>query len=267
MIRKLALGVLVVWILLSMAGQWLTAESHQMQIDTILHAPSWGNWLGTDDLGRSIAMRLIAGAGLSCMVALAVVSIGLMVGVTVGAIAGFVGGTTDRVIVYVIDVFLAFPGILLAIALAGVLGPGIDNVIIALCVMSWVGYARLVRAQVFSLREREHVQAARALGVTPLGVLFRHILPLTAAPIIVEATFAIASVVIAEAGLSFLGLGAQPPTASWGNMIRDGSQYLLVAPHMVLVPGVALMLVVISINLIGDQLRDFLDVKNQNTRR
>jgi peptide/nickel transport system permease protein len=166
----------------------------------------------------------------------------------------------DRVISRVIEVFLAFPGLLLAIAMAAMIGPGIDNVIIALSVMGWVGYARLVRVQVLALRHREHVQAAVALGQPDWVVMRRHLLPLVMAPVWVEASFGIAAAVIAEAGLSFLGLGVQPPAASWGGMIRDGVRYLLVAPHLVLAPGIALFLVVMAANVLGDQLRDRLDV-------
>lgn len=161
----------------------------------------------------------------------------------------------------VVDIFLAFPGILLAIALAGLLGPGLDNVVIALTTVGWVGYARLARAQVLSLKQREHVQAAEALGSNRWRIMRRHLLPLMAAPLIVEATFGVAAVIVAEAGLSFLGLGVQPPAASWGAMIRDGTRYLLVAPHLVLAPGLALLAVVLAVNLLGDRLRDRLDIR------
>jgi peptide/nickel transport system permease protein len=179
-------------------------------------------------------------------------------------VAGYFGGLTDRVISRVIEVFLAFPGLLLAIAMAAMIGPGIGNVIIALSVMGWVGYARLVRVQVLSLRQREHVQAAIALGQPNSEIMRRHLLPLVLAPVWVEASFGIAAAVIAEAGLSFLGLGVQPPAASWGAMIRDGVRYLLVAPHLVLAPGAALFLVVIAANVLGDRLRDRLDVISRN---
>jgi peptide/nickel transport system permease protein len=171
----------------------------------------------------------------------------------------------DRVISRVIEVFLAFPGMLLAIAMAAMIGPGIDNVIFALAVMGWVGYARLVRVQVMALRQRDHVLAAVALGRTDRAIMIRHLLPLAMAPVWVEASFGLAGAVVAEAGLSFLGLGIQPPDASWGGMIRDGVRYLLVAPHLVLAPGIALFLVVLAANLFGDGLRDRLDVTSHNT--
>ena len=181
----------------------------------------------------------------------------------IGMISGFFGGLLDELLMRVIDILLAFPGILLAIALVAVLGPGLNHVILALCLIGWVGYARLARAQVLSLKHRDHVAAARALGTGHLRILLRHLLPLAAAPLIVEATFGVAGMVIAEAGLSFLGLGVQPPAASWGSMIRDGSRYMLVAPHLVLAPGIAIFLVVLAVNLLGDRLRDHMDVRSQ----
>ena len=162
---------------------------------------------------------------------------------------------------HVTDVFLAFPGILLAIAFAAVLGPGLNNLVLALCLTSWVGYARLTRAQALSLRSRQHVLAAESLGATVPRIMGRHMLPLLAAPLVVEATYSIAGLVIAEASLSFLGLGIQAPNASWGAMLRDGVRYLLVAPHYVLMVGVSLMSLVLAINVMGDRLRDVLDVK------
>ncbi|MBV2096415.1 MAG: ABC transporter permease, partial [Candidatus Thiodiazotropha sp. (ex Codakia orbicularis)] len=212
-------------------------------------------------LGRSILLRLVAGAQTSFMVAVGVVGFSALAGSLVGLLAGYHGGWLDLLLVRVIDIFLAFPGILLAIALAGVMGPGIDNLIIALSVVGWVGYARLARGQVLSLKRRDHVMAAVALGSSRLTILRKHLLPLLMAPLIVEATFGMAGMVIAEAGLSFLGLGIQPPQASWGSMIRDGAGYMLMAPHMVLAPGVTIMLVVLSLNLLGDRLRDYLDIR------
>ena len=167
----------------------------------------------------------------------------------------------DDALARLIDIFLAFPGVLLAIALAGVLGPGIGNVVVALSTVGWVSFARLARAQVLSLKHRDHVMAAVAMGAGRGRIMVYHLLPLMVAPLIVEATFGIAAVVIAEAGLSFLGLGVQPPEASWGSMIREGSRYLLVAPHMTVVPGIALMLVVLAVNLLGERLSDQLDIK------
>ncbi len=258
------LGVITLWAMVAIIGPWLALQPDRIELTHILAPPGAEFWLGADDLGRSLAARVLAGAQTSFIVALWVVLVSTLLGTFIGALSGYLGGRWDLVVVRIIDIFLAFPGILLAIALAGILGPGIENVVIALSVVGWVGYARLARAQVLSLKHREHVQAAIALGASTRRIIFRHLLPLLMAPLIVEASFGVAGIVIAEAGLSFLGLGVQPPDASWGSMIRDGARYLLVAPHMVLVPGVALMLVVLSVNLLGDRLRDRLDVRNQN---
>jgi peptide/nickel transport system permease protein len=254
-------GLLLIWAIVAVASLWLPLNPNQVALEAILQPPGAATGLGYDDLGRPILDRLLLGAGTSLFVAFTVMLISLVVGTTVGVVSAWWGGRADHVLMRITDIFLAFPGILLAIALAGLLGPGIGNLMIALSIVGWVGFARLSRAQVLVLREREHIQAAHALGTHSWRILLRHLLPLVAAPLIVEATFAVAGLIIAEAGLSFLGLGVQPPAPSWGSMIRDGARYLLVAPHLVIVPGVALMSVVLAINLLGDQLRDRLDVK------
>ena len=252
----------VLWVLVSLAGGWLDLAPNRVDLRQILSAPSAGLALGADDLGRPVLDRLIAGARTSFVVGVGVVAFSALFGALIGAIAGFAGGWVELLLVRIIDVFLAFPGILLAIALAGILGPGVGNLILALGIVGWVGFARLTRAQILSLKSRDHVLAARALGVRAPTLVLRHLLPLTLAPLIVEATFGVAAAVIAEAGLSFLGLGVQPPAASWGSMIRDGVAYMLVAPHLVVAPGAAIMLVVLSVNLLGDQLRDRFDVRS-----
>lgn len=257
----LPLAILVLWALLGIAAPWLPLDPNGIHLARILATPMEAGGLGYDDLGRPLLDRMVAGATTSFLVAFWVVSLSAVVGTLIGSFTAYVGGLWDRVLVNVIDLFLAFPGILLAIALAGILGPGIENVVIALTVVGWVGYARLARAQVLSLKSRDHVQAAVALGVPRGRIVRSHLLPLISAPLIVEATFGVAAVVVAEAGLSFLGLGVQPPDASWGSMIRDGTRYLLVAPHMVIVPGVTMVLVVLAVNLLGDRLRDRLDVR------
>jgi peptide/nickel transport system permease protein len=260
---SLPLLIIGLWALTAVLGPLLPLQPNQIHLPDILRPPGAEAVLGYDDLGRPVLDRLLAGARVSFFVALAVVVLSLTLGSLVGAAAGYLGGAVDRITVRVIDLFLAFPGILLAIALAGVMGPGIDNLVIALSVVGWVGYARLVRAQVLSLKRREHVTAALALGSSRRFIVLRHLLPLCLAPLIVEASVGVAAVVVAEAGLSFLGLGVQPPQPSWGSMIRDGTGYLLVAPHLVLAPGIAVSLVVLAVNLLGDRLRDRLDVRAQ----
>lgn len=259
--RRIPALALLLWALLALLGPLLPLAPDQVHLPHILGAPGTGAWLGYDDLGRSVWARLTVGARTSFVVAVAVTVLSLIAGTLVGTLSAWLGGVWDHVIVRVMDIVLAFPGMLLAIALAGILGPGIDNVVIALAAVGWVGYARLARAQTLSLKHREHIEAALALGTRLPRILLRHLIPLLAAPLIVEATFGVAGAVIAEAGLSFLGLGVQPPGASWGSMIRDGTRYMLVAPHLVLVPSIALLLVVLSVNLLGDRLRDRLDVR------
>ncbi|MDX1433586.1 MAG: ABC transporter permease, partial [Gammaproteobacteria bacterium] len=245
----LPLAVLVLWAGTALLGPELPIAPDRIELAHILEGPGAGAWLGYDELGRPLLDRLVAGARTSFVVAVIVVGISLVIGTVVGTASAWVGGAWDHVIVRVIDVFLAFPGILLAIALAGILGPGLANVVIALAAVGWVGFARLARAQALSVKRREHVQAAVALGTRTPRIIAVHLLPLVAAPLIVEATFAVAGVIIAEAGLSFLGLGVQPPAASWGSVIREGTRYMLVAPHLVLAPGACVLLVVMAVNL------------------
>lgn len=256
-------AILLAWLLLAVLGPMFALNPERVELPRILAPPSAEALLGNDDLGRPVLDRLLMGARTSFVVAFWVVLISSIFGTLLGMLSAFLGGSLDLVVVRIIDIFLAFPGILLAIALAGIMGPGIDNVVVALSVVGWVGYARLARAQTLSIKHREHITAALSLGTRKRRIILRHILPLISAPLIIEATFGIAAVVIAEAGLSFLGLGVQPPEASWGSMIRDGARYMLVAPHLVLAPGVALMLIVLSVNLLGDRLRDWMDVKGR----
>ncbi len=248
--------ILLFWVLAALAAPLLGMSPDEIQLEKILAYPDVHAWLGYDDLGRDILARLLAGAGVSLTVAVAVTAVTIAFGTMMGLLGGYFGGWPDRLLIHVTDVFLAFPGILLAIAFAAVLGPGLDNLILALCLTSWVGYARLTRAQALSLRGRQHVLAAQSLGASTSRILLRHVLPLLAAPLLVEMTFSVASLVIAEASLSFLGLGIQAPHASWGSMLRDGVRYLLVAPHYVLAAGLSLMSLVLAVNVIGDRLRD-----------
>ena len=259
--------VILGWAAVALLGPWLPLEPNGIQLEKILRPPWVAGGLGYDDLGRPLLDRLLTGAQTSFLVSAWVVTLSLTGGTLIGGVSGYLGGRLDGFIVRVVDLFLAVPGILLAIALAGLLGPGIGNVVIALTAVGWVGFARLARAQILSLKHRDHVLAARALGASRLRIIAWHLLPLIIAPLIVEATFGVAAVVVAEAGLSFLGLGVQPPEASWGSMIRDGTRYLLVAPHMVIVPGLAMVLVVMSVNLLGDRLRDRLDVRSRAKSR
>jgi len=258
-------GVIVVAAVLgAIIGPWLSPHDPSTQeLALRLAGPSTSHPLGLDELGRDILARVLSGARVSLFVGFAVVVISALVGTFLGALAGYVGGVTDDVISRIMDVLLAFPGILLAIALVAVLGPSVANVVLALCVIGWVGYARLVRGQVLRLREFEFVQAARALGAATHRVLLRHVLPSTLPALLVQATLGMASAIIAEASLSFLGLGVQPPTPSWGTMLDSGRSHLIDAPHLTIVPGVAVALVVLGFNFLGDGLRDAIDPRTQ----
>jgi len=226
-----------------------------------LTGPSLRHWFGLDELGRDILSRVLAGARISLLVGLVVVSISSAVGILVGAVAGYFGGRVDEALSRVIDVLLAFPGLLLAIAMVAVLGPSLSNVVIALSLIGWVGYARLVRGQVLRARELEFVQAARALGAGTPRVLLRHVIPTALPAVSVQATLGMGGAILAEASLSFLGLGVQPPTPSWGTMLNYGRIHLLDAPHLTIFPGLAIALLVLGFNFLGDGLRDALDPK------
>jgi peptide/nickel transport system permease protein len=244
----------------------LIAPQDPAHIDlaTRLASPSTAHWLGTDELGRDILSRTIYGARISMLVGAGVVLLSLLLGLIVGSVAGYYGGRVDRFVnVVLMNAFLSFPGILLAIAFVAFLGPGIFKLILALSIGGWVGYARLVRAQVLAVREREFVEAARALGAGDWRIVTHHILPNIIQPVIVQGAIGMAGAVLAEATMSFLGLGVPPPTASWGSMLNDGRSHLFDAPHLVLFPAIAVMLAVLSFNFIGDALRDYLDPRSR----
>ncbi|MGB5995636.1 MAG: ABC transporter permease, partial [Candidatus Deferrimicrobiaceae bacterium] len=230
-------------------------------LDAGLSGPSWSHWLGQDKLGRDMLSRLVHGARISVAVGLGTVSLSLAIGLLVGSASGFFGGRIDHLFMRLADILLAFPGILLAIAITSVLGPSLRNVLIALCALGWVGYARLIRGQILKVREMEFVQSATAVGSSPVRLLLVHILPNAISPVIVEATFGIARAIVAEAGLSFLGLGVAPPAPSWGAMISEGRHFLFVAPHLTTIPGLAIMITVMAFNFLGDGLRDAMDVR------
>lgn len=255
------MAIILLWIIAALIAAFFNLHADAINLDRILTPPNTQALLGNDDLGRNVLARLMVGAQIALTVALLVSVITMSFGTAVGLIAGYFGGWVDRLLMHITDVFLAFPGILLAIAFAAVLGPGLNNLLLALCMTSWVGYARLTRAQALALRQRQHVLAAESLGASIPRIMFKHMLPLLLAPLVVEATYSIAGLVIAEASLSFLGLGIQAPHASWGGMLRDGVRYLLIAPHYVLAVGASLMSLVLAVNVLGDQLRDAWDVK------
>ena len=239
-------------------------DPFSIDLPSRLSPPSSAHWCGSDELGRDICSRLIYGSRISMLVGSSVVAASLALGLIVGSMAGYYGGRLDRIVnAVVMNAFLSFPGILLAIAFVAFRGPGIFNLVLALSLGGWVGYARLVRAQVLSAREREYVEAARALGASDLRILARHILPNIIQPVIVQAAIGMAGAILAEATMSFLGLGVPPPTASWGTMLNDARAHLFDAPHLVLFPAATVMLAVLSFNFIGDALRDYLDPRSR----
>jgi peptide/nickel transport system permease protein len=235
-----------------------------ISLPTRLEPPSAAHWFGSDELGRDILSRIIYGARISMLVGSCVVLTSLALGLAIGSVAGYYGGRLDRFVnIVLMNAFLSFPGILLAIAFVAFRGPGILNLVLALSLGGWVGYARLVRGQVLGAREKEFVEAARALGASDLRIIVRHILPNIIQPVIVQSAIGMAGAILAEATMSFLGLGVPPPTASWGTMLNDGRAHLFDAPHLVLFPALAVMLAVLSFNFIGDALRDVLDPRSR----
>lgn len=246
----------------AVVGPWLAPFDPAAQdLALRLTGPTALHPFGLDELGRDILARVLAGARISFLVGLIVVSVSASVGTLMGALAGYFGGFVDDAISRFIDVLLAFPGLLLAIALVAVLGPSLENVLFALTIIGWVGYARLVRGQVLRAREFEYVQAARAMGARTPRILWRHVIPTAMPAVVVQAALGMGGAIIGEAALSFLGLGVQPPTPSWGTMLNGGRAHLLDAPHLTIFPGLAIALLVLGFNFLGDGLRDAVDPK------
>jgi peptide/nickel transport system permease protein len=259
---RVGLVIVFIAILAAVIGPSLSPyDAAAQELGRRLEPPSLSHPFGLDELGRDILARLLAGARISLLVGLAVVSVSSTVGTLLGSVAGYFGGRVDDVISRLVDVLMAFPGILLAIALVAVLGPSLTNVVLALSVIGWVGYARLVRGQALRARELDFVQAARALGAGSARIVVRHILPTALPAVVVQATLGMAGAIIAEASLSFLGLGVQPPTPSWGTMLDAGRSHLFDAPHLTIFPGLAIALLVLGFNFLGDGLRDRVDPK------
>ncbi|WP_347488878.1 nickel transporter permease [Desulfoscipio sp. XC116] len=239
---------------------------HEQNLEQALLAPSWEYPLGTDDFGRCLLSRIIYGTGISLAIGLIVTAISVITGVVLGLLAGFYGGLVDEAIMRLVDIFLAFPGLILAIVVAGLLGPGMFNVLLALALVGWMGYTRVVRGAVLAEKEKPFVETAVSLGAGDLYIMTKHLLPNVISPVLVMATLGTGQAILAAASLSFLGLGVQPPTPVWGSMLNDGKQYLQTAPGLTIFPGLAIMITVLSFNFLGDGLRDLLDprLKNKN---
>jgi peptide/nickel transport system permease protein len=258
---RLGLALALLLIFVALAAPWLGhADPTAQNLAARLAPPSAAHWMGTDELGRDILSRVLYGARISMLVSVSVVFGAGIIGLAIGSIAGYWGKWFDGIVnIVVINAFLSFPGILLAIAFAAFLGPGIGKVILALIVTGWAGYARLARAQVLQAKEMEYVLAARSLGASHTRILVRHILPNILPPVLVQATIGMAGAILAESTLSFLGLGVLAPMPSWGSMLNDGRSHLFDAPHLVIFPALAVMAAVLAFNLLGDALRDWMD--------
>ena len=260
-------SIAAIFILMAIFAPWIA--THDVTVQDLANrfaSPSSEYWFGTDSLGRDVFSRVVFGARISLQVGITVVLVSGVIGIFIGAIAGFYGGWVDKFLSgYLFNVFLAFPGLLLAIALVAFLGAGLGKLILALCIIGWVGYARVMRGQVLKVREYDFVQAAKALGASNMRILFTHILPNSIQPLIVQASLGMAGSVLSEASLSFLGLGIPPPAPSWGTMIEEARNYFATYPHTLFFPGAAIALTVLAFNFIGDGLREYLDPK-QRTR-
>lgn len=258
-------GIVVFFVLLAIIGPIIAPFGmNEQNLANRLLAPSGEHWFGTDDLGRDIFSRILFGARLSIWVGFASVILSVVVGTFLGIIAGFYGRWVDTIISRIFDIMLAFPSILLAIAIVSILGPSLTNALIAIAIINVPTFGRLVRSKVLSVKQEEYILAAKAIGMKNTRILWKHILPNSMTPVIVQGTLAIATAILECAALGFLGLGAEPPAAEWGKMLSDSRGYLTNAPWALFFPGLAIMLTVIGFNLMGDGLRDALDPKMKN---
>ena len=255
----LGLIILIILVLLAVFADVIANYDNVVIKQNLAHrlqGPSAAHWLGTDEFGRDIFARLVHGTRVSLQVGIVAVGISIVIGGILGAVAGYYGGKLDNTIMRIMDIFLAVPSILLAIAIVSALGPSIINLMLAISISSVPSYARIVRASVLSIRDQEFIEAAKAIGASNTRIIFRHIIPNSLAPVIVQATLGVASAILSTAGLSFIGLGIQPPAPEWGSMLSGGRQYLRYAWWVTTFPGVAIMITILSLNLLGDGLRD-----------
>lgn len=261
-LAMVGLVLVIILVLVAIFANFIAPYSYSKQnLRETLQAPSAKHLCGTDQFGRDIFSRIIYGSRVSLQVGFIAVSIALIVGGCIGAISGFYGGRLDNILMRAMDILLSIPQILLAIAIAASLGPGLFNLMIAVGISSIPGYARIVRGSVLSIRNQEFVEAARALGSSDLRIIFKHILPNSLAPVIVQATLGVAFAILTAAGLSFIGLGIQPPIPEWGAMLSGGRVYIRDFPYMTFFPGLAIMITILALNFLGDGLRDALDPK------
>src|SRR5208283_3665677 len=266
LLARIGFAIVCLLVVLALLAPWISpAKPAAQNLAVRLQGPSFSHWMGTDELGRDILTRVFYGARVSLFVSICVVLGCGSIGLTLGLLAGYSGGVFDRIVnLLLINAFLSFPGVLLAIAFAAFFGPGMGKVILALIITGWAGYARLARAQALKTKELEFVLAARSLGASPLRIMIRHLLPNMIQPVLVQATIGMAGAILAEATLSFLGLGVLAPIPSWGAMLNDARNHLFDAPHMVVFPALAVVLAVLAFNLLGDAWRDWLDPRTRS---
>ena len=266
LLARIGFAIVAILIICALFAPWIGhANPSAQNLAARLQSPSVQHWMGTDELGRDILSRILFGARISLLVSISVVLGCGTIGLTLGLLAGYTGGWFDRLVdLLLINAFLSFPGVLLAIAFAAFFGPGIGKVILALIITGWAGYARLARAQVLKVKESEYILAARSLGASPLRIMLRHLLPNILQPVLIQATIGMAGAILAEATLSFLGLGVLAPIPSWGAMLNDARSHLFDAPHMVVFPALAVLLAVLAFNLLGDAWRDWLDPRTRS---
>ncbi|WNF36120.1 ABC transporter permease [Bacillaceae bacterium IKA-2] len=254
------ISIIIITLIIAIFAPFFATHGYAvMELPQMLKAPSLQNFFGTDEFGRDIFSRVVYGAQVSLLVGFGAVGITMIIGITLGALAGYYGGIIDHIITGLTDIAWSFPAVILAIAFVAVLGPSLPTVIIVVALVSWGGFTRIVRAQFLTLREQEFIDATRVLGMSDMRIIFKHLLPNSLAPIIVLTTMEVPKAIIIEASLSFLGLGVQPPTPSWGSIMSAGRSYIVEAPWIILFPGLALALFVLGFNLFGDALRDILD--------
>jgi len=268
--RLAAIGLIVVagvMLMALLAPLLAPYDPYKQNLYRVLQPPSASHWLGTDNVGRDLLSRVIYGARISLLVGLVATAVSAVAGIVIGLVAGYLGGAVDTVVMRVTDAFMCFPYLIFVLALAAALGPGVANIIVAFCLLGWTGFARIVRGQVLALRDLPYVEAARAVGLDEMRVMVRHVLPNALAPVIVAVSITIGLAILTESGTAFLGLGAEPPTASWGKELRIGYTYLERVPLFSLAPGAMITLTVLAFNFVGDGLRDALDPSLRGDRR
>jgi len=260
----LSAGILIFFILAALfAGYIAPHDPEKANLELRLKEPCREYPFGTDHLGRCILSRIIFGARVSLLVGLLVVSSSFVLGLAIGTLSGYYGGWLDEIVMRVVDAFLAFPSLLLALGIAGLFGAGFMNLVIALITVDWAGYARLARGSVMTVKEQDYIKAAKGLGAGDMHVILRHVIPNIISPLIVMATIGMGYVILSAAGLSFLGFGVQPPTPEWGSMLSEGKTYIRSVPYIMIFPGIAIMLTVMAFNYLGDELRDLLDPREK----